>query len=494
MPRATHFLFGTLCASLASCAAGPDFHAPAAPKTAAYAPAGAVAETTAAAPGPAGAAQHLVNGADIPGEWWTLFQSPSLNDLITRALAHNPTLEAAQAALVQANETVAAQRAALLPTVTGAFGAQRQRVPAAAFGQPGGGAILYTLNNATVNVSYTLDTAGGLRRAVEAANAQLDAQRYALEASYLSLTANVVTAAVAEASLRAQIAATQDIAAAQSKQLDITRARQGAGGASRADVLQQQATLQATLATLPALRSQLAQTRNQLAAYVGELPADYDGGALSLEGLQLPQTLPVSLPSRLVEQRPDVQQSAALLHAATAQVGIATANLLPQITLSGNYGGEAPRLADVLSPSSVVWGLVGSLTQPIFEGGKLVHQRRAAQAALKEAAANYQATVITAFQNVSDALYALGGDAEALAAAAAAEQAAADSLALVQAQYRSGAASLLAVLTAEQAQQSASLTLVKARAQRFADTAALFQALGGGWWNRRDVAQIRATP
>jgi len=336
-------------------------------------------------------------------------------------------------------------------------------------------------------VSYGLDIFGGERRAVEALRAQSDYQRYALEASYLTLTSNIVTTAISEASVRAQIAATEEIANAQQTQLDIIQRRFTAGGASRTDLAQQQATLSGTLATLPPLRSQLAQLRNTLANYTGEVPSDYQGGAITLDSLTLPAELPVSLPSKLVEQRPDVQQYSAQLHQATAQVGVATANMLPEITLSGSYGAQATRFSDLFNPASVVWSLAGSLTQPIFEGGKLLHQRRAAIAAAQEAAANYKVTVLNAFQNVADTLAALQADADALAASGAAAHAAEESLNLVKAQYKSGGASYTQVLTAEQTYQSAAITLVKARAQRYADTAALFQALGGGWWNRNDV-------
>ncbi len=473
---------------LAGCAVGPDYRAPEPPKTSGFMADGQAPERTAAVDMPGGEAQRFAVGADIPGQWWTLFRSPDLNALMERALANNPTLEAAQAALRQANEALAAQRGGLYPSISGAFNAQRQKVPGAAFGEPQIPSILYTLNSATVNVSYTIDAFGGVRRQIEAQQSLADYQRHALEASYLALTANIATAAIAEASLRAQIAATDEIAHAQQAQLDIIQRRFGAGGTSRADVLQQEAAVQATRATLPTLRAQLVQQRNLLATYVGALPADYHGAEITLDSLSLPEDLPVSLPSALVEQRPDVQQYAALLHQATAQIGVATANLLPQLTLTGSYGGEAQRFADVFSPSSVVWGLVGAVTQPLFNGGQLTHQRRAAVAAAQVAAANYKATVITAFENVSNTLYALGADADALVAAAAAARAASGSLELVQAQYRSGGASYLQVLLAEQNQQTAAIALVKARAQRYADTAALFQALGGGWWNRRDVA------
>jgi NodT family efflux transporter outer membrane factor (OMF) lipoprotein len=484
----------------AGCAVGPDFRAPGVPANAGFTQAGSTPQTTTAStPIPGGEAQRFVDGLDIPGQWWTLFQSPELNALIDRALKQNPTLESAQAALREANENVAAARGALLPSLSGTYEAQRNRGSLAEFGLPGSGGYFYTLNSANVSVSYTLDAFGGIRRQIEALQAQADYARFSLEASYLTLTSNVVAAAITEASLRAQIVAQQDIARAQQSALDIIQRRVSAGGASRTDVLQQQATLQSTLAMLPALRTELAQERDLLATYAGALPAEYTDSEFRLDTLNIPVELPVSLPSRFVEQRPDVRQYSALLHQATAQIGVATANMLPQLQITGSYGGAAARFADMFSPASVVWSLAGSVTQPLFRGGQLLHQRRAAIAAAQEAAANYKATVLTAFQNVADALLALQGDADALAAQIGAERAAAGSLDLVQAQYKAGGASYLQVLTAEQTYQNAALALVKARAQRFTDTAALFQALGGGWWNRNDLAanppsNIQGTP
>jgi NodT family efflux transporter outer membrane factor (OMF) lipoprotein len=481
-------LLGIAACALAACAVGPNYHAPAAPETAGFVAPGSVPATTASAPLPGGEAQHFVDAMDIPGQWWTLFKSPELNALIERALANNPTLEAAQATLRNANETTAAERGSFFPSISGTYEGERQRSSGAEFGQPNAGSFLYTLNSASVSVSYTLDAFGGIRRQVEALSAQAEYERFALEASYLSLTANIVTAAVTEASLRAQIAATEDIARLQQSQLDITQKRVNAGGASRTDVLQQLSALQSTLASLPTLRTQLAQERNQLAAYTGSLPADYAGAEITLDSLTLPADLPVSVPSKFVEQRPDVREYGALLHEATAQIGVATANMLPQLTLSGSVGGVAGRFSNLFDSSSAVWSLIGEVTQPIFKGGTLLHERRAAIASAQAAAANYKATVITAFQDVSNTLYALQGDADALAAQTTAERTAAESLKLVQVQYRSGAASYLSVLTAQQSYQTAAIALVKARAQRYADTAALFQALGGGWWNRTDLA------
>jgi NodT family efflux transporter outer membrane factor (OMF) lipoprotein len=473
---------------LASCAVGPNFKSPEPPHTDGFLPPGEAAAAANETSGTDIKSQVLVQGLDIQGQWWTLFQSAELNALIERGIANSPTLAAADAALRQANETWAAQRGSYYPSVSAGLGVQRAKVSGASVGVPGEGSILYTLNTATVNVAYTLDVFGGIRRQVEALGAQAEYERFVLEAAYLTLTSNIVKTAIAEASLREQITATEDIAQSQQKQLDITQRRVNAGGASRVDLLQQQAVLQTTLAALPALRTQLTQQRDLLAAYVGDLPADYVGPEFKLESLSLPADMPLSLPSKFVEQRPDVREFSALLHEATAQVGVATANMLPQITLSGSYGGEAVSFSNVFSPASVVWNVAGSLTQPIFKGGQLTHQRRAAIAAADEAAANYRATVINAFQNVADTLHALKGDADALSAEVLADRTAADSLKLVQIQYKSGGANYLQVLSAEQTYQNIAIEVVKARAQRYADSAALFQALGGGWWNRSDIA------
>jgi NodT family efflux transporter outer membrane factor (OMF) lipoprotein len=488
MIRQTYIGSTLLSCLLAACAVGPNFKTPEAPRTAGYAPRGELAAEASSVDATEVQAQRFVEGLDIQGQWWTLFQSAELNALIEHGIKNSPTLEAATAVLRQANETLAAERGSYYPSLSATAATQRQKVPGVVLGAPLRNSVIYTLNSATLNVSYTLDAFGGTRRRVESLGAQAEFEKFALQAATLTLTANLVTAAITEASLRAQIAATQEIAESQSKQLEISRRRFNAGGVSRADVLQQQALLQTTLAGLPVLRTQLAQQRNLLAAYVGSLPADYSGPEFNLDSLTLPTDLPLSLPSKLVEQRPDVREFSALLHEATAEIGVATANMLPQITLSGSYGAESFNFSQLFSPASVVWSLAASATQPIFKGGQLVHERRAAVAAAEAAEANYRATVITAFQNVSDTLYALKGDAEALGAETVAERTAAQSLALVQVQYKSGAASYLQVLSAEQTYQSAAVALVKARAQRYADTAALFQALGGGWWNRPDVA------
>jgi len=293
---------------------------------------------------------------------------------------------------------------------------------------------------------------------------------------------------VQEASLRAQIAATHEIIGAETEQLDIVRRQFELGGASGSDVLAQETALAQEKATLPPLEKQLAQERDLLRALAGHLPSEDLGVDFDLATLRLPADLPVSLPSKLVEQRPDVREYEALLHEASAQIGVATANMLPQFTITAAYGSYATRAASLLSPGTTVWDAAAGVTQPLFEGGTLLHKRRAAIAAYDQAAAQYRYTVLTAFQNVADSLRALQSDADALKAQLAAQRSAANSLEISSNQYRVGAITYPTLLNAQNSYQQTRINLVQAMANRYADTAALFQALGGGWWNRSDVA------
>ena len=485
-PRRRSILCMTmLSVALTGCTVGPDFHAPPAPESTRFTEAPPPAHTVSAAT-PGGTTQHLGPDRDIPGEWWALFHSQRITDLVTRALKANPDIAAAQATLRQAKETMRAEQGALFPTIGASTQVERQRESLAAVGF-GNGAVDFTTYGAALNVSYTLDAFGGTRRQIEQLGAQADYQRFELEAADLTLAANVINAAVNEASLQAQIDTTHEIIKAGTDALNLTKQRFQLGGVSQADVLQQQSLLDAQLATLPGLEKQRQQLRNQLAVYLGGRPDQYSTPTLDLNRLTLPAALPVSLPSQLVEQRPDIRAYAALLHSATAQVGVATANMLPKISLTGSYGREGSTIPNLFSPAGIVWSIASSIAQPIFEGGTLSAQRRAAQAAMEVAAAQYSSTVNTAFQNVANALVAIERDAETLRAALAAQKTAASSLAVVRSQYASGASTYLNVLTAEQADYSARLNLITARAARFTDTVALFQALGGGWWNRTDV-------
>lgn len=477
-------ILAPVCLLAAGCAVGPDFRPPDAPRVGGYTPGPLPAETV-SAPVTGGAAQHFVSGLDIPGQWWELFHSESLDRLIRKALRDNPTISAAQARLREAEENLRARGGTVYsPSVDGSFSAERQKTTGASFGQPNAAGTTFTLFNASVNVSYTLDIFGGNRRELEALRAQVDFQRFQLEAAHLALTSNVVTSAVMEASLRAQLQVTQEIVEMLRKQLDLVSARFELGGASRPDVLEQRTLLAQTLATLAPLEKELSKTRHQLSVYAGSFPGEGGLPEFRLEGLELPVDVPVTVPSSLVRQRPDIRAAEELLHVASAQVGVATANLYPKITLSGSVGSNAVRVEDLFSPGSAIWSLGAGLLQPLFHGGELTAKRRAAMAAHDQALAQYRDTVLNSFREVADTLRALELDAQTLRAQSEAEASARETLASVESQFRVGAVNFLSLLVAQRQHQVARTNLVRAQAVRFADTAALFQALGGGWWNR----------
>jgi NodT family efflux transporter outer membrane factor (OMF) lipoprotein len=477
-------------APLAGCTVGPDFLRPKAPDVSGYTNDSLPAKT-ASADIPGGQAQSLAMGQDIPGQWWTLFHSPKLSALIDAALKNSPNIQAAQAALRQARENVYAGEGAWYPKLAVSAGVQREQISGAIQDQPKLSET-FNLYNASASVSYSPDVFGGTSRTIESLQAQADYQRFQLEASYLALTANLVTAIVTESSLSGQITALQDIIKDQSEQLDVVRTQFNLGAAARSDVLAQESTVAQTRALLPPLQSQLAQLRDQITALAGKYPSQDDGTAFDLADLRLPETLPVSLPTKLVEQRPDIRAAEAQLHAASALVGVAVANQLPMFNLTANYGLDAVNTHTLFLPSSIVWGIAGSVAETIFDGGTLLHKRKAAEAAFDQAAASYRGAVVTAFQNVSDALRALEYDAVTLGAQLAAERAAADNLEISRSQYQLGSITYLTLLNAETSYQNTRIALVKAQAARFADTAALFQALGGGWWNRIDDASADA--
>jgi NodT family efflux transporter outer membrane factor (OMF) lipoprotein len=480
---------------LAGCAVGPDFKEPETPKVAdtnrPYTAKPLPAQTV-SAPVVGGSAQSFVSEQDIPAQWWEVFHSEPLDRLIRSALTRSPTLASAQAALRQAQASYEATVGnKLFPSVSAQIGPTRQKVSPITSGTTTGG--IYTLYNASVNVSYNIDVFGATRRDLEGLQAAIDYQRYQVEAAYLSLTANLVTTAVQEASLRAQIQATREVIDAQSQSLTIVENQAKLGAIARSTLLAQRTQLAQTLATLPALESALAQTRNQLAVYAGRLPNDDGLPEFSLASLQLPRELPVSLPSSLVRQRPDIRASEALLHQASAQVGVATANMYPQITLSGSVGSQSLTFGNLFTAGSGVWSIGGSLLQPIFNGGALRAQKRGAVAAFEQAQAQYQQTVLNAFLNVSNTLQALDSDAQTLQAQAEAASLARQQLDLVSGQYKLGAISYLSLLDAQRTYQQTQISLAQAQAARYSDTAALFQALGGGWWNRPELAQVPAT-
>ncbi|MFL6621293.1 MAG: efflux transporter outer membrane subunit [Sulfurifustis sp.] len=487
--RDTIWLIAAL--ALGACAVGPDFHEPEAPTVGAYTATPLPAET---AGGPGAVVQRFATGRDVPDQWWTLFRSDPLDRLVRHALAQSPTAAAAQAALAQARENVLAEVGAISPHVDASVSASRQRFSPTAIGQPNAPSTVFNLYNASVQVSYIFDVAGGRAREIEALRAQADFQAFQTEAAYLALSGNIVTTAIREASLRAQLQATQDIAAAQQSVLGIIEQQFKLGGATRVDVLSQRTQLAQTRATLPALEKELAQTRHLLAVLAGEFPAEADLPAFTLDTIKLPEELPVSVPSMLVRQRPDIRAAEALWHQASAGVGVATANLYPRITLSASYGSQTNRTGELFDPSRGIWNVGASLLQPLFHNGELSARRRAALAAYDQAAAQYRDTVLRAFQNVADTLVALEADARTLTAQSEAATLARDTLDLTQKQFRLGGASYLALLNADRQYQQARIGMIQAQAQRYADTAALLQALGGGWWNRAAPIERASSP
>ena len=468
---------------LASCAVGPDFLHPAAPEVTRYTRE-PLAGQTSATDAPTGRPQRFVEGRDIPQKWWVLFKSPALNALVERALRNNPDLQSALATLRAAKEAVEAQKGKYFPLVQANFNPTRNRTSAALSPIPASGANIYDLDTAQVLVSYTFDVWGQNRRAVEALQALADTQRFQVEAAYLALTANIVVAAVTEASLRGQIEATNQLIAINSKMADTFRERLEKGLGNRSDLATQEAALAQAKATLPPLRKALAQERDLLAALAGIYPSEGPRESFRLADLQLPADLPVSVPSQLIAQRPDVRAAEEQMHSASAQIGVATANLLPNFTINGNAGYASTALSSLLAPQNLLWTLAGNATQTVFDGNTLLHQLAGARDTYEAAAWTYRGTVIGAVQNVADSLRALQNDADALRAARDFERASKLSFDLAQQQMQSGNANVLLLLNAQQTYLQATIQVVQARAARLADTTALFQALGGGWWNR----------
>lgn len=475
--------------AFSGCAVGPKFVSPEAPAVTQYT-AEPLPGQTAATQVAGGTAQRFAQGADISAEWWQVFQSKPLNALIEQALKANPDLKAAQAALRVARENTLSQRGAYYPSVNLNASPSRQK-SSETLGSPlSSGEDLFTLHTAQLNISYVFDLFGANRRQVESLEAEAEFQRFQLEAAHLSLTSNVVAAVVESASLRGQIEATESMIKLQREQLQLLRRQLELGAIPEVNVITQEATLAQTIATLPPLRKQLAQQTTLLATLTGRFPSELRSIDIDLAGLHLPDELPVSLPSDLVRRRPNIRAAQAQLQSANAQVGVAMANMLPQITLTADLGSVATRGADLFTSPASFWSLVGNLTQPIFAGGMLLHRKRSAEAAYEQTLNQYRSTVLSAFRNVADTLHALQFDADALTAAHTAERSAQQSFEIASRQVELGDTDYLSLLAAQQAYQQARIGLVQAQANRYADTAALFQALGGGWWNRStDIAK-----
>lgn len=448
---------------IAGCAVGPDFKAPAAPALARTTEAALPAQT-ASTPAAGGEAQTFSADAKLGARWWSAFGSEQLDRLVDEALRNSPNVASAQAALRAAEAQLSAQRGALFPSLSGSASAARQKLNGASEGFPQAGSFLFTLYNASVSLSYNFDVFGGVRRGIEAQAAARDAQREALVATYQTLAANVVTAAVHEASLRAQIEATHDLIAAAERQRDLSQKQFELGGTTRSDVLSAESNLASLQATLPSLEQQLAAARSQLAVYLGKLPGEYGETGFDLAALRLPLDIPVMVPADIVRQRPDVRQAEAQLHQASAQIGVATANMLPQIGISGSFGDAASSLGSLFSSS--VFSLTGTLTQPLFQGGALAAKRRAAVAEYDQALAQYRQTVLVAVKGVADALRALDTDARALAAQYRAQAAAQESLRLIETRYGMGGANHVELLVARQDYEKARIAYVQAAMAR----------------------------
>lgn len=481
---------GAACLSMtlfSACAVGPNFETPAAPDVKGYTKESLKASSASAGSGK-GQGQRFVETLDIAGQWWEIFHSRPLNDLVEDALKHNPDVQATQAGLQVTRETAEAQKGAYAPTVSPGYNSFTQKA-STIVSPPSSNPLtpFLTLHTSEVDVSYTPDVFGLVRREVESDEALAAVQQFQVEATYLTLSSNVVTAAIQEASLRGQIAATKKIIAIETDLLRLLRVQKKFGQVAEADVALQEAALAQAEETLPPLEKQLAQQRDLLTALAGRFPSEEVAEKFTLESLRLPHELPVSLPSKLVEHRPDVQAASATLHSASAAIGVAIANRLPVVNLTANLSTSFDDLALLFTPNANAYLLTAAVTAPLFDGFTLYHKQKAAEAAYDQAEAQYRGTVIAAFQNVADTLRAIEADARAMTASVKAEDAASKSLAIVRKQLELGQVATLAVLAAQQAYLTASLARVQAQANRYADTAALFQALGGGWWNRMDI-------
>lgn len=466
-------------ALLAGCTVGPRYHTPAPPTVATYTPEPQPKETVGAS-GSAGSPQHFSQSADIPSQWWTLFHSQGLDAMVREALDNSPTLAQATARLKEAQEEANARTGATkYPSVSANVSAEREQLDLAVYGIPFPSPPPFNLLNGSVAVSYALDLFGANRRLVEGLNAQVAYEGWQLQAARLMLAGNVVSAAIRQAQLRSQINITRQMLELQAKELNIAERRYQAGGVSEYDVRSQRTLVAQTRAELPSLEQQLDVINHQLAVLMGKPPAEAHVASISLDDLSLPQELPLSLPSLLVRQRPDIRAAESLLHQASANVGVATANLYPQIVLSGSGGG----IGTSLTNGGDIWNFGASLAQPIFNGGTLRAEKRKAVAAYQEAGSVYQQTVLQAFREVADSLQAIQHDAQTLQARTEAATQAEASYQIASQRYSAGGISQLVLLDAQRQHLQTTLDRTISVAGRCSDSATLLQALGGGWWN-----------
>lgn len=471
------FLAFLLLALSTACTVGPEFRPPREGLPARFV-ADPLTQTESAASG-LGNVQRFVPQSEAPAAWWSSLGSSALDALIASAFEANPSLKALDAATRAAQETALAQRGALFPSLQAGWSSQRGRVSEQASSPLSTNAQIFTLHAPQVSVSYVFDLFGANRRALESADALARQQDLQREAAYLTIAGNICIAAIQEAALREQLAAARDIVRIEREQLELMRKQYELGGIPRINVVAQEAAMAQAVAAVPPLEKQIAQQRHALAALAGRFPAEMERAEFNLSDFRLPPDLPLTMPSRIVERRPDILAAEEQLHAASAQVGVAMANMLPQITLTASGGYQGTDFAHLLDPQNMFWNLGAGLLQPLFQGGTLLHRKRAAEAALEQARQQYRAVVLGAFQNVADAMRAVEIDAKALAAAAAAEAAARASLDMTRKQLDLGDINYLGLLAAQQGYQQAVIARVQAQAARLSDTVAFFQATAG---------------
>jgi NodT family efflux transporter outer membrane factor (OMF) lipoprotein len=460
------------------CAVGPNFVPPDAPKVDRYTPSPTPTTTVSAD----GTAQRLLTDQQLSAEWWHVLSCPSLDAIVAEAMAHSPTIDSAQASLQRSQDNLRAGYGVFFPQLDGQANFARQKYNPLRVGENVPSTV-FNLFTVAATVNYTIDIWGGQRRAVEALGAAADAQRFTLLATYLMLSSNVVNTVIAQAGYRDEVRATEHLLALEKAQVAIAEIQARAGTVPYSNVLSLESQLASTEASLPALRQKIDEADDLLAILAGRTPAEWKQSSFVLADFKLPADLPLSLPSQLVRQRPDVLVAEAQLHSANAQIGVTTAAMLPNITLSGTFGLTNSDGFQLFSAASGFWSLAAGLTQPLFHGGTLWYQNKAAIDARDQTAAIYRQTVLLAFEQVADTLRALAHDAEALEAQSRSLKAAEEALRLIQINYQTGIATYLQVLTADGQYQQAQLAYIQAQAQRLQDTVALFVALGGGWWN-----------
>jgi NodT family efflux transporter outer membrane factor (OMF) lipoprotein len=467
-----------LSAVLGGCAVGPSFHRPSAPAVAHYSN-GADPTTTTLVDG---TAQRFSPGGKLAADWWHLFNSSQLDAIIGEALGKNPSLEAAQANLAQSEASLRSGYGIFYPAIDADASATRERFSTLTFGQNSAGSV-FNLFTLSASVSYALDLFGGQRRMVEALHAGVDVARATQQATYLTLSANIVNTVIAKGAYRAEIDATEQLIELERQQVKLAEVQARAGTVPYSNVLSLRSQLASYEATIPQLEQKLAQSDDLLATLAGHVPAEWKAPDVALTDLTLPSELPVSLPSELVRQRPDILVAEATAHAASANVGVATAALLPSITLSGAREASSNSASTLFPPNGKAWSIGADANVPLFEGGTLWYRRKASIESYRAAMADYRQTVLSAFEQVADTLRALDHDAQTLAAEEEALAAADQALHLIEANYQAGVANYLEVLNADAQYHQAKINELQAIAVRYQDTVALFAAVGGGWWN-----------